>query len=69
MRDVTTQWPNHALQRPAGTSWLQSLRPVRRVAELGSFVPFCQALRTTALALVSLLTMKQLRATIKLNLA
>jgi len=47
---------------------LQSLRPVRRVAELGSFVPFCQALITNALALESLLTMKQLHATIKLNL-
>ena len=37
------------------------------MAELGSFVPFCQALRTNALALVSELTMKELCATIKLN--
>src|SRR5437588_2794087 len=27
---------NYALQRTAGASWLQSMRPMRRVAELGS---------------------------------
>ena len=33
---MTTR-PNHVLQRTRrGASWLQSLRPVRRVAELGS---------------------------------
>ena len=31
-------WSNHALQRPAGASRLQSLRPVRRVTELGSLI-------------------------------
>jgi hypothetical protein len=29
-------WSNHALQRTCGASWLKSLRPACRVAELGS---------------------------------
>src|SRR5262245_41822633 len=58
MRELPTTPPNHAAANPAGASRLQSLRPVRWVAELGSLgsTEDYTMKPTTLIALVSVLT-------------